>query len=65
MTGNEDICYYNFDCARPLGVLSSFNNVFSNVGYILLGLLFLFLVWRRDRMHQRLVKQNDRYEKVS
>ncbi|CAG2208520.1 SID1 transmembrane family member 2,SID1 transmembrane family member 1 [Mytilus edulis] len=41
VTGNQDICYYNFDCAHPLGSLTSFNNVFSNVGYILLGILFL------------------------
>ena len=47
MTGNQDICYYNFYCSHPLGVLSSFNNVFSNIGYIMLGLLFLGLVLRR------------------
>ena len=46
-SGNEDICYYNFHCANPLGVLSSFNNVFSNSGYVLLGLLFILIVYIR------------------
>lgn len=50
-TGNQDLCYYNFLCAHPLGLLSDFNHVFSNVGYVLLGLLFLLLVNRRERMH--------------
>ncbi|XP_072048747.1 SID1 transmembrane family member 1-like, partial [Amphiura filiformis] len=52
-TGNEDTCYYNFLCAIPYGVLSAFNNVFSNVGYMMLGILYLFLVWRKDYMHQK------------
>ena len=47
VTGDEDICYYIFLCAHPLGVLSAFNNVFSNIGYMMLGLLFLILVFRR------------------
>ncbi|CAC5400277.1 SID1 transmembrane family member 1,SID1 transmembrane family member 2 [Mytilus coruscus] len=59
VTGNQDICYYNFDCAHPLGALTSFNNVFSNIGYILLGILFLFLVARRDVIYKKAV-QNDR-----
>ncbi|VDI62650.1 Hypothetical predicted protein, partial [Mytilus galloprovincialis] len=59
VTGNQDICYYNFDCAHPLGSLTSFNNVFSNVGYILLGILFLILVARRDVIYKKAV-QNDR-----
>ncbi|XP_064650536.1 SID1 transmembrane family member 1-like isoform X3 [Lineus longissimus] len=62
VTGDEDICYYNFLCARPLGVLSAFNNVFSNVGYIMLGLLFLGLTWRRDLLHKKAVEMHDHYE---
>lgn len=50
-TGNQDLCYYNFLCSYPLGLLSDFNHVFSNIGYVLLGLLFVLLVYRRDRMH--------------
>ncbi|KAM3186479.1 hypothetical protein ACTXT7_004232 [Hymenolepis weldensis] len=46
-TGNEDICYYNFECAHPLGVFTAFNNIISNIGYVMLGLLFLGLTARR------------------
>ncbi|GAB1859726.1 SID1 transmembrane family member 1 [Camponotus japonicus] len=49
-TGNQDMCYYNFLCAHPLGLLSDFNHVFSNFGYFLLGLLFIFLTYSRERM---------------
>ncbi|GFO22380.1 sid1 transmembrane family member 1 [Plakobranchus ocellatus] len=48
-SGNEDLCYYNFDCAHPLkNYLSAFNNVYSNIGYIMLGFLFILLVRWRD-----------------
>lgn len=43
-SGNQDRCYFNFKCSHPLGVLSAFNNVWSNVGYFLLGFLFLIIV---------------------
>ncbi|XP_066555248.1 SID1 transmembrane family member 1 isoform X2 [Amia ocellicauda] len=59
VTGNQDICYYNFLCAHPLGVLSSFNNILSNVGYVLLGFLFLLIVLRRDLLHQRALEARD------
>ena len=49
VTGNQDLCYYNFLCAHPLALLSDFNHVFSNFGYILLGLLFIFLTYTRER----------------
>ncbi|XP_028931016.1 SID1 transmembrane family member 1 isoform X1 [Ornithorhynchus anatinus] len=53
VTGNQDLCYYNFLCARPWGALSAFNNILSNVGHVLLGLLFLLIVLRRDIWHRR------------
>uniref|UniRef100_A0A8C9NAK4 SID1 transmembrane family member 1 n=1 Tax=Serinus canaria TaxID=9135 RepID=A0A8C9NAK4_SERCA len=53
VTGNQDICYYNFLCAHPLGVLSAFNNILSNVGHMMLGFLFLLIVLRRDILHRR------------
>ncbi|XP_058269818.1 SID1 transmembrane family member 2 isoform X2 [Hemibagrus wyckioides] len=53
VTGNQDICYYNFLCAHPLGALSSFNNILSNLGYVMLGLLFLLIVLQRDVVHKR------------
>ncbi|CAM1301841.1 SIDT1 (predicted) [Pycnogonum litorale] len=63
ITGNEDMCYYNFLCSYPQGSLSDFNHVYSNIGYILLGFLFLGLVWRRDLLYRRAVALNDRIEK--
>ncbi|KAM3955409.1 LOW QUALITY PROTEIN: SID1 transmembrane family member 1-like [Aphomia sociella] len=51
-SGNQDLCYFNFLCAHPLMVLSDFNHVYSNLGYVLLGLLFLLLVWRRHNKHK-------------
>ncbi|XP_066148798.1 SID1 transmembrane family member 1-like isoform X2 [Euwallacea fornicatus] len=51
-TGEQDLCYYNFLCAHPLGFLSDFNHVFSNIGYILLGILFLFITYNRELTHK-------------
>lgn len=59
VTGNQDICYYNFLCAHPLGALSSFNNILSNLGYVLLGLLFLLIVLQRDILHNRALERSD------
>uniref|UniRef100_A0A493T227 SID1 transmembrane family member 1 n=1 Tax=Anas platyrhynchos platyrhynchos TaxID=8840 RepID=A0A493T227_ANAPP len=61
VTGNQDICYYNFLCAHPLGVLSAFNNILSNVGHTLLGFLFLLIVLRRDILHRRAMEMKDIY----
>ncbi|XP_065442663.1 SID1 transmembrane family member 1 isoform X2 [Chrysemys picta bellii] len=61
VTGNQDICYYNFLCAHPLGVLSAFNNVLSNVGHVLLGFLFLLIVLRRDILHRQSLEAKDTY----
>uniref|UniRef100_A0A8I3WT42 SID1 transmembrane family member 1 n=1 Tax=Callithrix jacchus TaxID=9483 RepID=A0A8I3WT42_CALJA len=59
VTGNQDICYYNFLCAHPLGVLSAFNNILSNLGHVLLGFLFLLIVLRRDMLHRRALEAKD------
>uniref|UniRef100_A0A8C5QHW1 SID1 transmembrane family member 1 n=1 Tax=Leptobrachium leishanense TaxID=445787 RepID=A0A8C5QHW1_9ANUR len=61
VTGNQDICFYNFLCAQPLGDLSAFNNVMSNMGHVLLGFLFLLIVLRRDLLHRSLVEAKDLY----
>ncbi|KAM8770834.1 SID1 transmembrane family member 1 isoform 3-T3 [Rhynchonycteris naso] len=59
VTGNQDICYYNFLCAHPFGVLSAFNNILSNLGHVLLGFLFLLIVLRRDVLHRRALEAKD------
>lgn len=53
-TGQQDLCYYNFWCAHPLGVFSDFNHIFSNVGYLVLGILFLIIVRKRETLHKDL-----------
>ncbi len=45
--GNEDLCYFNFLCTRELFTLTAFNNVFSNIGYCALGILFFIIAYRR------------------
>ena len=35
---DQDSCYYNFSCLRPIGDLLPANNVFSNIAYIAVGL---------------------------
>ncbi|BFZ13846.1 hypothetical protein BsWGS_16884 [Bradybaena similaris] len=63
-SGNQDLCYYNFDCAHPLRpYLSSFNNVFSNIGYVMLGILFILIVYRRDVLHKQVVQRHGDLEK--
>ena len=42
-TGNQDICYYNFQCSFPLGGLTDFNHFLSNIGYVGFGLTFLII----------------------
>ncbi|XP_015117063.1 SID1 transmembrane family member 1 [Diachasma alloeum] len=49
VTGNQDLCYFNFLCSHPFFGFSDFNHVFSNFGYILLGLLFILLTWVREQ----------------
>lgn len=62
LTGNQDLCYYNFLCSHKLWVFSDFNHVFSNVGYVLLGILFLLLVWRREALDTRHERESQRTE---
>ena len=57
-TGNEDLCYYNFLCAHPLGLLSDFNHVYSNIGYVMLGGLFMIFVRRREFMYKHMVAEH-------
>ncbi|XP_070549052.1 SID1 transmembrane family member 1-like [Ptychodera flava] len=54
--GNEDVCYYNFLCANSLFALSSFNNIFSNVGYIFLGMLFMVITQIEERAYKEKYK---------
>ena len=43
LTGEQDLCYINFKCDREYSSLRAFNNIWSNVGYILLSILILII----------------------
>ncbi|XP_025405306.1 SID1 transmembrane family member 1-like [Sipha flava] len=51
-TGNQDLCYYNFLCSHSLKLgpwkFSDFNHIFSNIGYIFFGLLFILITYKRE-----------------
>ncbi|TRY77952.1 hypothetical protein TCAL_06467 [Tigriopus californicus] len=53
-TGNQDLCYYNFLCAHPLGFLADFNHIYSNIGYALFGMLFMAITYVRQSRHNAL-----------
>lgn len=66
VTGDQDICYYNDLCRRPLSLVRDFNHLFSNMGYMVFGALFMLLVYfkkwksaRFYRQHQQTVKEDE------
>lgn len=64
-SGNQDQCYYNFKCAYPVGVLSAFNNIWSNIGYVMLGALFLVIVTVQKCLYNRQREKDQFYMDVS
>lgn len=44
LSGNQDICYHNFKCAHQVWGINDFNHIYSNIGYIMMGILFMGLV---------------------
>ena len=55
-TGDYDLCYYNYLCARPLGYLMDFNHIYSNIGYVIFGLFFIaFVRLRQTSLNTKLV----------
>lgn len=63
-TGNQDLCYYNFLCAHPLGFLADFNHIYSNIGYALFGILFMAITYVRQKRHNALAVLNPRVDKA-
>lgn len=51
-TGDQDLCFYNFLCSHSLKLgpwkFSDFNHIFSNIGYIFFGLLFMLITYKRE-----------------
>lgn len=42
-------CYYNYKCKHKILGIDAFNNVISNLGYFVLGALFLLFVRIKDK----------------
>ena len=60
--GDLDFCFYNARCAFHLGQLYAFNNVWSNIGFVLLGVLFMLIVAVRYKaVRMRSERGVDRY----
>ena len=46
--GDQDRCFYNFKCLKPAGHLTMGNHLLSNIGYPILGLLFIKVVRMKE-----------------
>lgn len=57
ITGNLDMCYYNFLCAHPLISTNDFNHIYSNFGYLFAGALFIIITACRDHALGRYCKE--------
>ena len=58
--GNEDLCYYNFLCRNTFNIsfLEDYGHIFSNIGYIFYGIIFIILVdIRRKRRESAMLKK--------
>ena len=54
-SGDQDYCFYNFRCLKPLWEFRMFNHLMSNIGYLILGLLFWCMVsMRKDTMMKQI-----------
>ena len=57
-TGNLDICYYNFECLHRFSFLEDFGHVFSNLSYVISGIIFILLVRFRSSRYRAVCTQD-------
>tara|TARA_B100000029_G_scaffold316228_1_gene308611 strand:- start:73 stop:1236 length:1164 start_codon:yes stop_codon:yes gene_type:complete len=58
----EKECYFNYKCNSVIGNLWGFNNIISNIGYIFLGILYLYIIYRApERSHEIFEDKNIYY----
>lgn len=53
--GQEDLCFWNSRCLTSFASLPDFTRVFTNLGYILLGIAFVFIVRRHRTLTHRIL----------
>ena len=53
--GNFDICYFNSRCQVPLGPFLDFNHFLSNLGYAVFGIIFIGIVYMKQRRFESLL----------
>ena len=56
---DSDLCYFNYKCKHSLGKIVAFNNVISNIFYIVFGLIFIVIVrcTENQKMYRRLTTE--------
>eukprot|EP01103_Thecamoeba_quadrilineata_P008392 TRINITY_DN18138_c0_g1_i1.p1 TRINITY_DN18138_c0_g1~~TRINITY_DN18138_c0_g1_i1.p1 ORF type:complete len:645 (+),score=110.25 TRINITY_DN18138_c0_g1_i1:186-2120(+) len=59
LEGNQDGCYYDELCMHPLGPFSDFNNIWSNLGYIVAGLTLIIYIKLLEHLHWRSLVPRD------
>jgi hypothetical protein len=46
-TGSEERCFSNYGCSRSWWMFDDFNHIISNCGYVIYGIVFIFLVRKK------------------
>ena len=57
--GDQDRCFYNFQCLKPAGSLIMGNHLLSNVPYPILGFLFIKVVRMKELFEDEKRKETD------
>ena len=57
-SGAMDLCYINFKCDRQFRSVRAFNNIWSNIGYILLSILFIIITLTKSICYARYQRAN-------
>ena len=50
---NNATCYYNHKCKKDLYFIPAFNNIISNILYIIFGLLFIIIIKLKKKKEER------------
>lgn len=64
ISGNQDLCYFNDRCSWPVDLLRSFNSIWSNIGYVILGFLLFIVVLRAKNNYREHEKEVNEAEDI-